>query len=104
MNGGRRQRLFFIFSTFLLALPSAACYGWGMEAITLAEARADLAATDSDINLMTQIVDGWRGFIFQPHDEDRSSYRMELFKAEALLQKALKLKAVIEEKIKLLVA
>lgn len=60
------------------------------------EIEADLAATERDINSLERICDGLRVFIEQSHGENRSAFRMDLFKYTALGTQARTLKQRIQ--------
>jgi len=67
--------------------------------LTKKQMKADLASTNRDIGRLQLIVRGIEGFMKDSGDEDRSSFRMDLFKYETLLEMALKFRRLIQEAI-----
>lgn len=53
--------------------------------LTLDEIEADIADTKRDISCLKSITDSLRVFIYQPGSEDRSMFKVDLFKYEVLL-------------------
>ena len=56
--------------------------------LTKAEVEADLNATELDIEALDRIVQNLRFFIQASHGEDRSAFRVDLLKYEALAEQA----------------
>lgn len=64
--------------------------------IKLSEIEADFNATKRDIEALQQIVSGLNTFIAYSHKEDRSKFRIDLFKYETLLRQGRELQKTIE--------
>lgn len=56
--------------------------------LTIEEIEADLNETERDIVTLDMIVQNISDFITRSHGEDRSAFRMDLFKYEALAGQA----------------
>lgn len=67
--------------------------------LTLAEVRADLAATDRDITRLDTIAANLALFIDDSQDENRSHYRMDLLRFRVRLIEARELRTKILAKL-----
>lgn len=67
--------------------------------MTREEMEADLKATHDDIERLAAIVENLRGFVLHSAGEDRSGFRMDLFKYESLLLQAQRLAVSIENRL-----
>lgn len=67
--------------------------------IPLKEMEADLAATEKDINSLKRICNGLNAFMTYTGGEDRSAFRMDLFKYAGLEAQAQRLKQRIQSAI-----
>ena len=65
--------------------------------MTKQEIETDLAATERDIIALSNIVGGLDTFIGQPHEEDRSRFKMDRLKYQSMLSDAHKLKQKIQD-------
>jgi len=67
--------------------------------MTKQEAENDLSLTLNDIDNLNLIVDGLSGFIHHSGGENRSHFRADHMRYQALLAEAKRLQVKIEEKI-----
>lgn len=66
-----------------------------MSELSLQEIEADLAAAVRDISRLEAIVDNLNNFILDSAGEDRSGFKADLFKYEALMMQARNLRGRI---------
>jgi hypothetical protein len=67
--------------------------------IPLTEMIADLGTTERDIEALNAVVENLQRFTQDSHGEDRSVFRMDVFKYQALLNQATRLRHAIQSKI-----